>query len=195
MSTLDIVLAQKQILIALMLAVVPFAVAIMLNLFAWVKRSNTARIARQHQAAIARQAAMRKLADVETRRELAQPDVANVPVERASAPPGPVTPAPTSPAAKPPVSGDAPEPEAAVDAEAAVEAQAADDNDEAPSSDDTVSSAMQALLSDVFGDDETTVQYENLLRGFDDVSTHDLIALGQKLMENMQQHQSPPASE
>ncbi len=186
MSTLDIVLAQKQILIGLLLAVVPFAVAIALKVFAMVQRSNAARLVRQQQAAIVRQAARRALADVEPYHEPVQPVAAGAPVETVAAATSAAMPAPAASHAEPLASGDAPEPEAAVDAEAA--------DDEAPGGDETISSTMQALLSDVFGEDDAAAQYENLLRGFEDVSTHDLITLGQKLMENMQQHQAPPAS-
>lgn len=200
MSTLDIVLAQKQILVAIIVTFVPFAVAMTLVVLSQVKRAHAARAVRRQQEALLHQAAIirnreaaerpsatdaRPAAAQDTRETTPHVVVVN---GKAQVHPYTEAQAPASPA-----SAASPARTTATMTPVTTETPA---SSTPPETQEAVASSMQNLLSDVFGDDDAAAHYEVLLRGFEEVSAHDLIALGQQLMARLQQRAAlPPASE
>lgn len=150
MSLQDLILEQPLILISLALALAPLVVALVFLVISRV-RQRRAQQARRH----ARQAmaAQREAALVS---EQTFQEHAAMPLRTKREQPGPAQ---------------------AELAEAEDEASQVDEEEpqrEGQNPTDTVSSAMQALLSDVFRDDEALARYEVLLRGLDEVDAAEL---------------------
>jgi len=179
MSLIELILAQKAILLTLVIAVMILMAGVVLSILPRIKASN-AKKARQkaRAAALARQRAQEQVEEetAEESDELAAV-AAEAQAEVQATPPEPV-PAPVAPvvvkAAPLPVP---PKPAPAPAAPAPTPAPAA--------SSGGGTSAMQDILSSVFVNDEAMARYEVLLRGLDNVDINDLLALCNQVADQL----------
>jgi biopolymer transport protein ExbB/TolQ len=163
MSLLDIILGQKIILLTLGIALVPLLAAVLLSLIAHLRRYQTKRAVRRKLAAALRSQV------AENRRQTVQEsdpeeaiEAALTRVERSATPRQAVE--------------DTPQPD---------EEESEPDEETEAVEGEVVSSAMQDLLTSVFGEDDDHAQYEVLLEGLEPVSAADLAALSQKLLNEL----------
>jgi hypothetical protein len=163
MSLLDIILGQKIILLTLGIALVPLLAAVLLSLIAHLRRHQTKRAARRKLAAALR-------SQVADNRRQTVPE---------SDPEGAIEAAPAHSE-----QSTAPRQTAESTSQPDEEESEPDEETEAVEG-EVVSSAMQDLLTSVFGEDDAHAQYEVLLEGLEPVSAADLAALSQELLNQL----------
>jgi cell division protein FtsL len=165
-SLLDLILAQKGILLSAGIAALLLVTAIMLSAVGRIRRSLAQRAQRVRQAVAA-------LEQVEVEQQ--QPD--NSPVQ-------PVEQAQTTPASSlPQVAPSSVKPVLPAQAESATAQENTDDQqNQGPAS------AMQDILSSVFSDEEDSARQEALMKGLDTVGISDLLRLTNSVADELREH-------
>ncbi|MCC7446390.1 MAG: hypothetical protein IT324_03190 [Anaerolineae bacterium] len=180
MSLIELILAQKAILLTLVIAVMILMAGVGLSILPRIKASNAKKarqkaraeaLARQHALEQAEEEAAAEAEELAAVAAEAQAEVQAAPPEPAPAPVAPTVVKPAPVAAAPPKPAPAPTP-------APTPAPAA-------SSGGSASSAMQDILSSVFANDEAMARYEVLLRGLDNIDINDLLALCNQVADQL----------